>query len=171
MSQNLLVFLTYFFLTYLYPFISFCFLHTYLIVLSWFASLYNHLFIYLLRIHSDEELLFETSVSIVYFCSIVFLQKLNSSLLFFLYLYHSFYESIRRNYITAQFSDVMINISTQVSLNKVNRVDWLGNDDFLCYMFLFFFSVLKYDVDRAQITKGLWDVNEQTTNRLLKHHT
>ena len=34
LSRNLIVFKTYFFLTHLYPFISFCFLHTYLIALN-----------------------------------------------------------------------------------------------------------------------------------------
>ena len=37
-------------------------------------------------------------------------------------------------------------------------------------MFLFSFSLLKYDVDCAQITR-LWDVNEQMVNRLMYHHT
>ena len=43
-------------------FISVCVLHTYLNTVSCFASLYNHLFIYLSRIHSDEGLHSQTSV-------------------------------------------------------------------------------------------------------------
>ena len=41
------------------------FLHTYIIALSCFASLYKHLFIYLLHIHSDERLQSETLESII----------------------------------------------------------------------------------------------------------
>ena len=48
LSQNLFVFFNIFFFTHLYPLIFLiCFLHTYLIALSCFESLYNHLFIYL----------------------------------------------------------------------------------------------------------------------------
>ena len=61
LSQNLFVFSPFFFLTHLFPFISFCFLHTYLITLSFFSSLYKHLVIYLSCIHSDEGLQSETS--------------------------------------------------------------------------------------------------------------
>ena len=38
-----------------YPYISFCFLHTYLIALSCFTSLYEHLFIYNACIHPTKD--------------------------------------------------------------------------------------------------------------------
>ena len=37
---------------------------------------------------------------------------------------------------------------------KVSRVDWLGNLMTFFVICLCSFSLLKYDVDRAQITKG-----------------
>ena len=41
-----------------------------------------------------------------------------------------------------------------INRNKVSRVDWLGNLMTFFVMFLFSFSLLKYDDDRTQITKG-----------------
>ena len=62
-SQNPFVLSTHFFSYTSLTFYFLLFLNTYLIALSCFASLYNHLFIYLTRIHSDEGLQSETSFS------------------------------------------------------------------------------------------------------------